>query len=99
MSRLARGAAAAGRHLPGRAGAALSRSLERLLQQNAGQRQPLSWAQRQAVLPYVEDDIRQLERLTGAYFGDWLQPRQRSGGLVGARPAGQSQARNGQPRL
>jgi hypothetical protein len=50
------------------------------------------------VLPYFEDDIRQLEHVTGAYFGDWLQPRERSGGLVGARPAGQSQARNGQPR-
>ena len=36
--------------------------------------------------------------MTGAYFGDWLRPRERSGGLVGARPAGQSQARNGQPR-
>ena len=95
---LARGAASAGRHLPGQAGPALSRSLERFLQQNAGQRQPLSWAQRQAVLPYFEDDIRQLEHVTGAYFGDWLQPRERSGGLVGARPAGQSQARNGQPR-
>jgi hypothetical protein len=99
VSKLARSAAVAGRHLPGGAGNSLSRSLERFLQQNAGQRQPLSWEQRQAVLPYLEDDIRHLERLTGAYFGDWLQPRERSGGLVGARPAGQSQARNGQPRL
>ena len=98
VARLARGAAAAGRHLPGQMSTRLSRPLERFLQQNAAQRQPLSWAQRQAVLPYFEDDIRQLERATGAYFGDWLQPRQRSGGLVGARPAGQAQARNGQPR-
>jgi hypothetical protein len=98
VARLARGAAAAGRHLPGQVSAGISRPLERFLQQNAGQRQPLSWAQRQAVLPYFEDDIRQLERVTGAYFGDWLQPRERSGGLVGARPAGQSQARNGQRR-
>ena len=98
VARLARGAATAGRYLPGQLGTGLSRPLERFLQQNAGQRQPLSWAQRQAVLPYFEDDIRQLEHVTGAYFGDWLQPRERSGGLVGARPAGQSQARNGQPR-
>jgi len=98
VARLARGAAAAGRHLPGQVSTGLSRPLERFLQQNAGQRQPLSWAQRQAVLPYFEDDIRQLEHVTGAYLGDWLQPRDRSGGLVGARPAGQSQARNGQPR-
>jgi hypothetical protein len=98
VARLARGAAAAGRHLPGPAGSGLSRPLERFLQQNAGRRQPLSWEQRQALLPYFEDDIRQLERMTGAYFGDWLRPRERSGGLVGARPAGQSQARNGLPR-
>jgi hypothetical protein len=98
VARLARGAAAIGQYLPGQAGNGLSRPLERFLQQNGGQRQPLSWAQRQAVLPYFEDDIRQLEHITGAYFGDWLQPRERSGGLVGARPAGQSQARNGLPR-
>jgi hypothetical protein len=95
VSKVLRGTAAAGRHLPGSAGTALTRPLERFLQQNAGRRQPLSWEQRQAVLPYFEDDIRLLERITDAYFGDWQQPRERSGGLVGARPAGQQQARNG----
>ena len=95
VSKLLRGAAAAGRHLPGSAGAALTQPLERFLQQNAGTRQPLSWEQRQAVLPYFEDDIRLLERITEASFGDWLRPRERSGGLVGARPAGPYQARNG----
>jgi hypothetical protein len=97
VSKLLRGAATAGRHLPGSAGTALTQPLERFLQRSAGGRQPLSWAQRQAVLPYFEDDIRLLERITEAYFGDWLQPRERSGGLVGARPAGQTQARNGRP--
>jgi sulfotransferase family protein len=97
-ARLLRGAALAGRHLPGSAGTALTQPLERFLQQNAGRRQPLSWEQRQALLPHFEDDIRLLERLTEAYFGDWLQPRARSGGLVGARPTGQRQARNGRPR-
>jgi hypothetical protein len=98
VSKLLRGAAAVGRHLPGSAGTALTQPLERFLQQNAGSRQPLSWEQRQALLPYFEDDIRLLERVTEAYFGDWLQPRERAGGLVGARPAGQRQARNGRPR-
>ena len=98
LSKLLRGAAAAGRHLPGSAGTTLTKPLERFLQQNAGTRQPLSWDQRQALLPCFEDDIRLLERITEAYFGDWLQPRERSGGLVGARPAGQEQARNGRPR-
>jgi Sulfotransferase family len=97
VSKLLRRAAAAGRHLPGSAGTALTQPLERFLQQNAGQRQPLSWEQRQEVLPYFEDDIRLLERITETYFGDWLQPRERAGGLVGARPAGQYQARNGRP--
>jgi hypothetical protein len=45
----------------------------------------------------VEDDFRLLENITGADFADWQQPKARSGGLVGGRPAGQSQARNGQP--
>ena len=49
------------------------------------------------MLAYLEDDIRLLEKITGADFSDWAQPRNRSGGLVGARPAGQYQARNGQP--
>ena len=49
------------------------------------------------MLAYVEDDVRLLEKITEADFGDWLQPKDRSGGLVGSRPAGQSQARNGQP--
>ncbi len=97
MSKLVRGAAAAGRHLPGSAGTTLTKPLERFLQQNAGTRQPLSWEQRQALLPRFEDDIRLLERITEAYFGDWLRPRERSGGMVGARPAGQYQARNGRP--
>jgi hypothetical protein len=61
-------------------------------------RQPLTWQQRQALIPRFEDDIRLLEVITGEDFSDWLQPRGDSGGLVGARPAGQRQARNGQPR-
>ena len=92
-----RAAAAAGRHLPETAGTALTQPLERFLQRGARPRQPLTWEQRQEVLAYVEDDFRLLKQITGADFADWQQPRDRSGGLVGSRPAGQSQARNGQP--
>jgi hypothetical protein len=97
ISRVLRATAAAGRHLPGTASAALTQPLERFLQRGARPRQPLTWEQRQQVLAYVEDDIRLLEKVTEADFSDWVQPRDRSGGLVGGRPAGQSQARNGQP--
>jgi len=101
LSRALRGMEAAGRHLPGAAGVAVTTGLERFLQRDARPRQPLTWDERQAVLPRLADDIRLLEQLTGEDFSDWLQPRERSGGQVGARPTGQYQARNGQvaPRL
>jgi Sulfotransferase family len=98
VSRAVRAAEAVGRHLPGPVGAALTDSLEWVLQQNSRQRQPLTWTERQQVIPYFEADIRLLETVTDLDFGDWLQPRERSGGLVGARPTGQRQARNGRVR-
>jgi hypothetical protein len=87
-----------GRALPGSAAAAATRKLERFLQRGRRERQPLSWQQRQALLPGFEDDIKLLERVLGEDFGDWLAPRTRSGGLVGTRPAGQGQAKNGRRR-
>jgi hypothetical protein len=84
--------------LPGALGSGVIRHLERLLQQGSPPRRPLTWEQRQALLPRFEADIRLLEVITGEDFSHWLGPRADSGGLVGARPAGQLQARNGQPR-
>ena len=84
--------------LPGHAGSGMIDHLERILQQDAAPRRPLTWKQRQSLLPHFEDDIRLLESLLGEDFGDWLAPRGDTGGLVGARPSGQRQARNGQPR-
>lgn len=84
--------------LPGQAGSTLLDRLERVLQQDAAPRRPLTWEQRQALLPAFEADIRLLESLLGEDFSDWLAPRGDSGGLVGARPSGQRQARNGRPR-
>ena len=97
VSRLLRGAATAGRHLPGTTSTTLTQRLERFLQRGARPRQPLTWQQRQQVLAHVEDDFRLLEKVTEMDFSDWQQPRGRSGGLVGSRPAGQYQARNVQP--
>jgi hypothetical protein len=93
-----RAGVAAGRLMPGNAAAAATHRLERFLQRGRRERQPLSWDQRQALLPKFEDDIKLLERVLGEDFGDWLAPRPRSGGLVGARPAGQGQAKNGRPK-
>ena len=78
--------------------ATVTGTLERVLQQDGSPRQALTWEQRQALIPGFEADIRLLEVITGEDFSDWLQPRGDSGGLVGARPAGQRQARNGRPR-
>jgi hypothetical protein len=99
LSTLARAGDAAGRVLPGVAGAAVTRRLERFLQRGGRERQPLSWEQRQAILPVFTSDIRLLERVLGEDFGDWLEPRSRSGGMVGARPRGQGQAKNGRVGL
>jgi hypothetical protein len=84
--------------LPGHLGSGLNDRLEHLLQQDGAPRRPLTWEQRKALIPLFEADIQLLESVTGAAFGDWLQPRGDSGGLVGARPPGQRQARNGRPR-
>jgi Sulfotransferase family len=89
---------ALGRLLPGNTAAAATHRLERFLQRSRRERQPLGWEQRQAMLPVFDEDITLLEKLLGEDFGDWRTPRERSGGLVGARPAGQGQAKNGRPR-
>jgi Sulfotransferase family len=99
MSRVLRGIEAAGRHLPGSFGAGVTNRIERNLQRGAQSRQPLTWDERQALLPGFEKDIRLLEKLTDADYSDWLMPRERSGGQVGSRPTGQDQARNGRPRV
>jgi hypothetical protein len=87
-----------GRLLPGNAAKGPMQSLERFLQRGHRERQPLGWQQRQTLLPKFEDDIKLLEKVLGEDFGGWLAPRPRSGSMVGARPHGQAQARNGRPR-
>jgi Sulfotransferase family len=84
--------------LPGHLGAKMTDQLENMLQQDAAPRRPLTWEQREALIPVFKADIAMLEDITGEDFSDWLQPRGESGGLVGARPTGQRQARNGRPR-
>jgi Sulfotransferase domain len=84
--------------LPGHLGAGMTDHLEHMLQQDAAPRRPLTWEQREVLIPRFKADIALLEAITGEDFSDWLQPRGESGGLVGARPNGQRQARNGRPR-
>jgi sulfotransferase family protein len=98
LSRALRLGVTAGTLLPGDLAARVTAPLERGLQRNARSRRPLTWEQRQALIPYFEADVRRLEKLTGQSFRDWLRPRETSGGLVGVRPAGQRQARNGRRR-
>ncbi len=85
----------AGRLLPGTAATAATHRLERFLQRGRRERQPLGWEQRQALLPRFDEDVRLLGALLGEDFTDWLAPRDRAGNMVGSRPAGQAQAKNG----
>jgi Sulfotransferase family len=98
LSRLARAGSAVTARLPGHAGSALTDRLERSLQQGAAPRRPLTWAERVQLIGEFTDDVTMLSSITGQDFSEWVRPRENSGGLVGARPAGQSQARNGRPR-
>jgi hypothetical protein len=92
-----RAGSAVGSLIPGPTAATLTGPLERFLQRHSRERQPLSWDQRQELIPRFETDIRLLEDVLGESFRDWIMPRERSGGMVGGRPVGQSQAKNGQP--
>ena len=94
-----RGTAGLGRLLPGTSGAAMTSRIERFLQRGNRERQPLHWAQRNALIPAFEADVRLLEQVLGEDFSDWLAPRDRSGNMVGARRPGQAQARNGRARV
>jgi hypothetical protein len=98
LSRILRAGSSLTARLPGHVGKGMIDRLESSLQDGAAPRRPLTWEQRQSLIPYFESDIRLLSDLTGEDFSDWVQPREASGGLVGARPAGQRQARNGRPR-
>ena len=92
-----RAGSALGSWIPGLTAATLTGPLERFLQRHSRERQPLSWQQRQQLVPRFEADIKLLESVLGEDFSDWVRPRERSGGMVGGRPAGQGQARNGRP--
>lgn len=98
LSRILRAGSAITARLPGHGGKRMIDRLERSLQYGAAPRRPLTWEQRESLIPYFESDIRLLSDLTGEDFSRWERPRDVSGGLVGARPAGQRQARNGRPR-
>ncbi|MEV0585155.1 sulfotransferase [Nonomuraea sp. NPDC050310] len=75
----------------------LGSRLQDRLQRPGQARIPLTWEQRQRLIPHFAADIELLQDVTGEDFGDWLRPRERSGGQVGPRPPGQRQARNGRP--
>jgi hypothetical protein len=97
VSAAQRAASAFGALIPGLTAATLTGPLERYLQRHSRERQPLSWEQRQQLIPRFEADIARLEQVLGESFRDWILPRERSGGMVGGRPDGQGQARNGRP--
>ena len=88
-----RAGSAVGARVPGLTAATLTGPLERYLQRHSRERQPLSWEQRQELIPRFEPDIELLEQVLGESFRDWVQPRERSGGMVGSRPAARARPR------
>lgn len=98
IARFLRAGSAVTARLPGHPAKRMIDRLELSLQEGAAPRRPLTWDERQSLIPYFEADNRLLSKVTGEDFSDWTRPREDSGGLVGARPAGQRQARNGRPR-
>ncbi|MFI6711530.1 sulfotransferase family protein [Nonomuraea sp. NPDC050478] len=99
LSAALRALARTGRALPYGLARALTEPVEHLLQRRSAARRPLTWEQRQQLIPRFADDIELLQRVTGEDFGDWVRPRERSGGQFGVRPDGQRQARNGRPLI
>ncbi len=83
--------------IPWLTAASVTGPLERFLQRRSRERQPLGWDQRQELIQRFDRDIKLLEDILGESFRDWVMPRERSGGMVGGRPSGQGQARNGRP--
>ena len=98
MSLIMRTGSAVTARLPRHPGKVMLDRLESTLQEGAAPRRPLTWQERQELIPYFEADISLLGDVTGVDYSSWLRPREDAGGLVGARPSGQRQARNGRPR-
>ncbi len=92
-----RAGSAVGSAIPGLTAATLTGPLERFLQRHSRERQPLSWEQRRELIPRFEPDIKLLEKILGESFQDWIVPRERSGGMVGARPMARARPGTAKP--
>jgi len=75
ISRLLRHGAAAGRWLPGQIRERVSGPAVRLLQREQRPRAPLRPAERAALIPEFEPDIRRLEELLGVSLPHWRDMR------------------------
>lgn len=73
--------------LPGSWSGGAERWLSQRLQSEQRTRQPLTAHQRARLLPWFADDIRLLERITGASYAAWLDSAQPDNGPA-ARPEG-----------
>ena len=97
VSAAQRAASAFGTLIPGLTAATLTGPLERFLQRHSRERQPLSWEQRQAAHPEVRVRHRAARAGPRRELPGLDPAAGASGGMVGGRPAGQGQARNGRP--
>ncbi len=98
VSRIMRAGSAVTSRLPGHPGKVM---LDRLESTPAGGRGAAAAADlggEAGADPVLRGRHPLLGDLTGVDYSNWLRPREDAGGLVGARPSGQRQARNGRPR-
>lgn len=75
LRQMLRAGARAGRHMPAAVREVTRRPFLSALQRERRPREPLTWEQRERLIPYFAEDITLLEEVTGQDYSDWLRPR------------------------
>jgi len=75
LQQVLRGGAWVGRYTPAPVRERVRRPFLSALQREKRPRQPLTWEQREQLIPFFAADIALLQEVTGADYSDWLRPR------------------------
>ncbi|HEU5160748.1 MAG TPA: sulfotransferase [Streptosporangiaceae bacterium] len=74
LQRVLRGGAIFGRYAPASVREVIRRPFLAALQRDRRPRQPLTWTERERLIPYFADDIALLQEITGYDYSAWLKP-------------------------